>query len=516
PRTGRDGRAGGRGRRRRARAGAGDGLPRHPGQRRPLRGDVAFGDAAQRGRAGAARAAARRGRRGRGDRDQRLERQLARLRALRPAGAEHLHGLPGGARGASAQRRARRGPHGPGGVRRRRGAGRRVRPGLRPAGDPRPLRHLHGAERDLRDGRRRGGAPGRGREAAAHAPLPRDRWFNEPVTHYAAAPSSRARATSLDLGEFVSASPSSFHAVQESARRLRAAGFSPVQESAPWSAQDVSGARYVIRDGALIAWVAPEGADPSTPWRIVGSHTDSPALKLKPNPELGRENLSQAGVEVYGGPLLNSWLDRELRLAGLPTLRDGRRALVSTPPVLRVPQLAVHLDRSVNKDGLQLDPQRHMQPILGIGDIDVRVLLAAHTEPLDASGHLLAEDAPADPIDPDDIVGLDVLTVDAQAPALFGAHEEFLASARLDNLSSVHAEVQALITLAGEEPDPADGGPAPIALMVANDHEEVGSATRSGAAGPFLEDVLVRMHAALGGDESSRRRALSSSLVLSA
>ena len=336
------------------------------------------------------------------------------------------------------------------------------------------------------------------------------------MTHYAAAPSSRARATSLDLGEFVSASPSSFHAVQESARRLRAAGFSPVQESAPWSAQDVSGARYVIRDGALIAWVAPEGADPSTPWRIVGSHTDSPALKLKPNPELGRENLSQAGVEVYGGPLLNSWLDRELRLAGLLTLRDGRRALVSTPPVLRVPQLAVHLDRSVNKDGLQLDPQRHMQPILGIGDIDVRVLLAAHAEPLDASGHLLAEDAPADPIDPDDIVGLDVLTVDAQAPALFGAHEEFLASARLDNLSSVHAEVQALITLAGEEPDPADGGPAPIALMVANDHEEVGSATRSGAAGPFLEDVLVRMHAALGGDESSRRRALSSSLVLSA
>src|SRR5699024_1641482 len=159
-----------------------------------------------------------------------------------------------------------------------------------------------------------------------------------------------------------------------------------------------------------------------------------------------------------------------------------------------------HLDRSVNKDGLQLDPQRHMQPILGIGDIDVRVLLAAHAEPLDASGHLLAEDAPADPIDPDYIVGLDVLTVDAQAPALFGAHEEFLASARLDNLSSVHAEVQALITLAGEEPDPADGGPAPIALMVANDHE----------------DVLVRLHAARGGDESSRRRALSSSLVLSA
>src|SRR5699024_1140798 len=193
---------------------------------------------------------------------------------------------------------------------------------------------------------------------------------NEPVTPYAAAPSSRARATSLDLGEFVSASPSSFHAVQEAVRRLRAAGFSPVQETAHWTAQDVSGARYVIRDGALIAWIAPEGADARTPSRIVGSHTDSPALKLKPNPELGGECLARVGVEVYGGQLRNWWRARELRLAGLLRLRDGRRALVSTPPVLGVPQLAVPLDRGVNKDGLQLDPQRHMQPILGIGDGD--------------------------------------------------------------------------------------------------------------------------------------------------
>src|SRR5699024_10095181 len=192
------------------------------------------------------------------------------------------------------------------------------------------------------------------------------------------------------------------------------------------------------------------------------------------------EELSQVGVEIYGGPLLNSWLDRELRLAGLLTLTGGRRALVATPPVLRVPQLAVHLDRAVNKDGLQLDPQRHMQPIVGIGEVDVRALLAAHADPLDESGHPATDDTPLDPIDPDDIVGFDVVTVDAQAPALFGADEEFLASARLDNLSSVHAETQALITVAGSE----RGEGAPIALLVANDHEEVGSASRSGAAGP--------------------------------
>src|SRR5699024_7584957 len=104
--------------------------------------------------------------------------------------------------------------------------------------------------------------------------------------------------------------PSAFHAVQETARRLREAGFTPLQETDHWSAQDVTGDRYVIRDGSIIAWSTPGGADATTAWRIVGSHTDSPALKLKPNPELRHEELSQVGVEIYGGPLLNSWLDR--------------------------------------------------------------------------------------------------------------------------------------------------------------------------------------------------------------
>ncbi|MGP9845934.1 M18 family aminopeptidase [Brachybacterium sp. 107] len=316
------------------------------------------------------------------------------------------------------------------------------------------------------------------------------------TTFSAAAPSPRARATALDLGDFVTASPSSFHAVRETARRLQDAGFTELTETAPWGAAEVTGDRFVIRDGSLIAWSTPDGVDTGTPWRIVGSHTDSPGLKLKPNPRLGAEGLAQVGVEIYGGPLLNSWLDRELRLAGRLALADGTTALVATDGILRVPQLAVHLDRAVNKDGLQLDPQRHMQPILGFGPLDVREVLAAEAG-----------------VSASDIVGFDVVTVDAQAPALFGAHEEFLASGRLDNLTSVHAEALALITVAGSA---RSAGSDPIAMMVANDHEEVGSATRSGAAGPFLEDVLVRMHAALGGDEASRRRLLASSMVLSA
>ena len=321
----------------------------------------------------------------------------------------------------------------------------------------------------------------------------------------AVAPSPLARETALDLGAFVTASPSSFHAAREAGRRLAAAGFVELVETDSWSAEDVSGDRFVIRDGAIIAWSAPDTATAETPWRIVGSHTDSPALKLKPNPQLGAEGITQVGVEVYGGPLLNSWLDRELRLAGRITLLDGSAHLVDTPPLLRIPQLAVHLDRAVNKEGLLLDPQRHMQPILGLGPINVLETLAEHAG-----------------VSAADIAGLDVVTVDAQAPALFGAHEEFLASARLDNLTSVHAEVEALIQVAaGERTAPASAasstsGEAPIAMLVANDHDEVGSATRSGAGGPFLEDVLVRMHAARGGGDATRRRVLASSMVLSA
>ena len=315
----------------------------------------------------------------------------------------------------------------------------------------------------------------------------------------ASAPSPRARAAALDLGAFVTAAPSSFHAAREAARRLEAAGFTELHETTSWGSADAAGNRYVLRDGSIIAWSAPEGADAASPFRIVGSHTDSPALKLKPNPQLGAEGLAQVGVEIYGGPLLNSWLDRELRLAGRLALADGSTVLVDTPGLLRIPQLAVHPDRAVNKDGLTLDPQRHMQPVLGFAGLDVLEILAHHAG-----------------VDRAEIVGLDVVTVDAQAPALFGADEEFLASGRLDNLSSVHAEVEALATVAGAARTGTAEGPAPIAMLVANDHEEVGSATRSGAAGPFLEDVLVRVHAALGGDEASRRQVLASSLVLSA
>ena len=180
------------------------------------------------------------------------------------------------------------------------------------------------------------------------------------VANYAGSvPSTSAALThAADLAEFVAASPSSFHAASVVARRLQQAGFTPLDETSPWSV--TPGAKQlVVRDGAVIAWVVPDTADADTAFRIFGAHSDSPAFKLKPKPTTGRAGWLQAAVEVYGGPLLNSWLDRELRLAGRLALDDGTEVLAATGALLRLPQLAIHLDREAN-DHLTLDKQiRH-------------------------------------------------------------------------------------------------------------------------------------------------------------
>ncbi|GAB4098954.1 M18 family aminopeptidase [Sinomonas halotolerans] len=300
-----------------------------------------------------------------------------------------------------------------------------------------------------------------------------------------------AHLHALDLGRFVTASPSSFHAAAEGARRLGDAGFRLLSEEEDWPT--APGGYAVVRDGALIAWSVPDGAGPLTPLRILGAHTDSPSFKLKPKPTTGRLGWLQAGVEVYGGPLLNSWLDRELRLAGRLVMLDGATHLVATGPLLRFPQLAIHLDRNVN-EGLALGRQQHMNPVWGLGDpgsADLLGLLA------DAAG-----------VDAREVGGFDIVVADAQESAVFGAEGEFFASGRLDNLSSVHA---GLTALAGSQ-----GAGDSIAVLAAFDHEEVGSASRSGASGPFLEDVLARIGDALGATAGDRRRALAASWHLSA
>lgn len=291
-----------------------------------------------------------------------------------------------------------------------------------------------------------------------------------------------------DFTAFVTASPSSYHAAEEAARRLEGAGFDRLDEGDAWPTGP--GRRVVVRDGAVIAWVQPDGAGPVTPFRILGAHTDSPSFKLKPNPSSAAAGLSQANVEVYGGPLLNSWLDRELRLAGRLVTRDGATHLVATGPLLRIPQLAIHLDRGVNNDGLTLDKQRHVQPIWGV---------EGGLEPADVLAHL----AGLASLDPEEVVGHDVHVADAAVPARFGRGDVFLASGRMDNLTSVHAGLTALLSA------PADAGH--VSVLAAFDHEELGSESRSGASGPFLDDVLTRIGAGLGAGVEERRRAFAGS-----
>ena len=293
-----------------------------------------------------------------------------------------------------------------------------------------------------------------------------------------------------DLAAFVTESPTSFHAAAEGARRLVADGFVTVDERAAFVAEP--GAYVLVRDGAVLAWRIPTGAGPGTPYRIVGAHTDSPGFALKPRPDVGTAGWQQLGMEIYGGPLLNSWLDRELGLAGRVVLTSGEHRLVRTGAIMRIPQLAIHLDRSANEEGVKLDRQLHTAPIWSVNRPDLTIMEQIA---------LLAG------CEVGEIDGSDLSAYPATPPEVFGPTDEFLASGRLDNLSSVHAALTALIATTDSDL---------ITVVAAFDHEEIGSESRSGAAGPVLADVLSRLSGALGGSPDDHQRALAASVCLSA
>ncbi|MFF4356665.1 M18 family aminopeptidase [Streptomyces sp. NPDC001604] len=299
-----------------------------------------------------------------------------------------------------------------------------------------------------------------------------------------------------DLMSFLTASPSPYHAVASAAERLEKAGFRQVAETDAWDG--TTGGRYVLRGGAIVAWYVPEGAAPHTPFRIVGAHTDSPNLRVKPLPDTGAHGWRQVAVEIYGGPLLNSWLDRDLGLAGRLTLRDGSTRLVNVDrPLLRVPQLAIHLDRSVSAEGLKLDKQRHLTPIWGLGS-DVR------------DGDLIAFLEESAGLPAGEVTGWDLMTHSVEPSAYLGRDKELLAGPRMDNLLSVHAAVAALTAVAS-----GGAGLPYIPVLAAFDHEENGSQSDTGADGPLLGSVLERSVFARGGSFEDRARAFAGTVCLS-
>ena len=293
--------------------------------------------------------------------------------------------------------------------------------------------------------------------------------------------------TIADFIDFIEQSPSSYHAAEVVASRLQDAGFARVDETAQWPS--TPGGYVMVRGGAVMAWFVPENF--AGGFKIIGSHTDSPGFMVKPNPDFRNAGWSQLAVEVYGGPILHTWFDRELKLAGQAVLKDGSRRLVDTGALVRIPNLAIHLHREKN---FEPDRQVHVQPIIGLDADDV------------SFAEILAEKLE---VDAEEISAYNLITVDSQRGEVFGAGHKFLAAGRMDNLSSVWASMQALISAA------EDYSGEDVLVLSAFDHEEVGSASRYGAAGPILEDVLTRTAAALGKNEEERRQIYARSSCIS-
>jgi aspartyl aminopeptidase len=304
-----------------------------------------------------------------------------------------------------------------------------------------------------------------------------------------------------DLRAFLDACKTPYHAVAEVSRRLIAAGFLPFRESEPWRLE--AGARgFVVRSGGSIA-AFEVGAQPPAEagFVLIGAHTDSPNLRLKPLPDLSSAGYRQLNVEVYGGVLLSTWLDRDLSLAGRVVLGDGKAELVDLErAVCRIPNLAIHLNREVNSQGLLLNAQTQLMPVLGLeaGSTGFSELLSECLRSTASSGARAS-----------DVLSFDLCLYDTQRAAFAGSHNEFLLASRLDNLSSCHAALGALLA--------TTSGLDATRVVVLYDHEEVGSQSASGARSLFLSDLLERLAVGLSpGDSSALTRATSRSLLVSA
>jgi aspartyl aminopeptidase len=309
----------------------------------------------------------------------------------------------------------------------------------------------------------------------------------------------RTRTAAHQLIDFIDASPSPWHAVASAEARLLAAGYIRLEEGERWQLEK-DARYYVVRGASMVAFVSGTLPIAQTGFRIVGAHTDSPGLRLKPKAALGGDGLARLGVEIYGGPILATFTDRDLSLAGRVVLKNGAgqetRLLRFERPLLRLPNLAIHMNRDVNEQGLKLNKQTELPLMLGAlgegedAEINLRKLLAEAVQSV-----------------PADLLSWDLAVYDVQKGCLWGADEEFIADSQLDNLASSHAALIALI---------ATNTPAATCVMALFDHEEVGSESASGASGSFVSDVLARicLHAAL--DEEDRQRAMAKSFFISA
>ncbi|WP_456698185.1 M18 family aminopeptidase [Aeromicrobium sp. P5_D10] len=293
-------------------------------------------------------------------------------------------------------------------------------------------------------------------------------------------------ASAEALCAFIDASPTPFHVCRTVAAELETAGYGQLEERDAWPT--APGRYFVIRGGSLIAWSSEASVSPADAFRVVGGHTDSPNLRLKQHHDLSPEGLGVVALEPYGGAWLNSWLDRDLGLAGRLSLRNGTDTLVHIDePVLRVPQLAIHLSAERKLD---VDPQRHLNAIWST-----------------VAGSFLDFVADRAGVQSNEIVGFELMTHDTAPSALTGAARELVSAPRLDNQVTCFAGTRALI-----DAKPMTGIRPVLALF---DHEEVGSTSERGAQSDLLATVLERIVLAAGGTREDLHRAVSASVCAS-
>ncbi|MGZ4562864.1 MAG: M18 family aminopeptidase [Mycobacterium sp.] len=300
-------------------------------------------------------------------------------------------------------------------------------------------------------------------------------------------------ASAAGLCDFIDASPSPFHVCATVAARLTAAGYTELSEARRWP--DEPGRYFTVRAGSLVAW---NSDGPEGPFRIVGAHTDSPNLRVKQHPDRLVAGWRVVALEPYGGAWLNSWLDRDLGISGRLSVHDGagieHRLVRIDDPILRVPQLAIHL--AEDRKSLTLDPQRHVNAVWGVG--------AEAKSFVD----FVAERAG---VAPTAVLAADLMTHDLTPSTVIGADADLLSAPRLDNQASCYAGMEALLAL---EQASEPGGFLPVLVLF--DHEEVGSSSDHGAQSDLLGTVLERIVLAAGGTREDFLRRLPDSLLASA
>ncbi|KAJ4821865.1 hypothetical protein Tsubulata_038438 [Turnera subulata] len=345
-----------------------------------------------------------------------------------------------------------------------------------------------------------------------------------------------------DLIDFLNASPTAFHAVDEAKKRLKKAGYEQVSEREDWNL--VAGKRYFFtrNHSTIVAFAIGKKYVAGNGFYIVGAHTDSPCLKLKPVSKVTKAGYLEVGVQTYGGGLWHTWFDRDLTVAGRVIVRQEKDGSVSyshrlvriEEPIMRVPTLAIHLDRNVNSDGFKVNTQSHLLPILATAvKAELNKVVGENgsvgtdtqsdgkksnkeTRTVDSKHHSFLLEMIASQIgcEPDDICDFELQACDTQPSTVGGAAKEFIFSGRLDNLCSSFCSLKALIDATSSESDlDNETGVRLVALF---DHEEVGSDSAQGAGSPVMFDALSRITSSFNSDSKLLQKAIQRSFLVSA